>query len=185
MLLFLISQVDREDKPKIEYIYNRYHNAMMRMAKERLKRAGIKSYMTDAEDVVQNAFMKICKYVKKIDFSVAEKELRTYVLSVVVNESNNFLADYKYVETLGDEYGEISEKDFFEALSIKDNYNRVVTAIEEMDEKYSITLMYRYTNEMSVKQIAELMGLSEKTVYTRISRGKQKLLEMLEEKKNV
>ena len=54
-----------------------------------------------------------------------------------------------------------------------------------MDEKYSITLMYRYSSSMSVKEIADLMGISEKTVYTRISRGKQKLLEMLEENKNV
>lgn len=184
MLLFLISQVDREDKSKIEHVYKRYHGAMMRMAKGRLKRAGIKSYETDAEDVVQNAFLKICKYIKKIDFEVGEKKLRAYVLSIVANESNSFIADYKRVEPLGDDYCDMSDKDFFESLSIKENYDRVVRVIGELDEKYSLTLLYRYANDMSVKDIADLMGISEKTVYTRLSRGKKLLLAALGENEN-
>ena len=182
MLLFLISQVEREDIPKIEYVYRHYHDDMMLIANERLKRAKIKSHETDAEDVVQNAFMKICKYIKKIDFGVSQKELKAYVISIVINETNSFISDYKLVDSLNDECCDISDVDFFDALSIKENYDCVIKAIEDMDEKYSITLMYRYSNGMSVRQIAELMGISEKTVYTRISRGKKLLLQLLEDK---
>lgn len=185
MLLFLISQVDREDKPKIEYLFDRYHNAMMRIAKERLKRAGIKSYESDAEDVLQNAFLKICKYIKKIDLGASEKELRAYVLSIAANEANSFIADYKRVDPLGDEYCDVSDKDFFESLSIRENYDQVVKAIGELDEKYSLTLLYHYFQDMSVKDIAGLMGISEKTVYTRLSRGKKLLIAAVEGKKNV
>lgn len=180
MLLYLISRVEREDAPKIEYLYNRYHGVMMRFAKARIKRAGIKSYESDAEDVVQNAFLKMCKGVKNIDLDAGETRLRAYVLSVVANEVNSFLSDYRRVEQL-DECCDVTDKDFFEVLSIKENYERVVRVIAEMDEKYSITLMYRYTNSMSVKEIAELMGINEKTVYTRLSRGKKLLLEALGE----
>lgn len=185
MLLFLISRVEREDVPRIEYLYRRYHGEMVRLVKARLKRVGIKSYETDAENVVQNAFLKMCKYIKKIDLSVAERELKAYVMSIVINESNSFISDYKFVDPLGDEFGDVSDKDFFDLLSIKENYNYVVKAIENMDEKYSITLLYRYHKGMTVKQIAELMGIPEKTVYTRLMRGKQLLLELLKEAENV
>lgn len=185
MLLYLISQVEREDVPKIEYIYKRYHKAMMRFAKARLKHADVVDYEIDAEDVVQNAFLKISKYIKKIDFGVSEKELKAYVLTVVSNEARSFIEDYKHVESLDEEYIGMTDKEFFDSISIKENYEKAVKAIEQMDEKYSITLMYRYSSSMSVKEIADLMGISEKTVYTRISRGKQKLLEMLGGKKNV
>lgn len=107
------------------------------------------------------------------------------MLTVVSNEARSFIEDYKHVESLDEEYIGMTDKEFFDSISIKENYEKVVKAIEQMDEKYSITLMYRYSSSMSVKEIADLMGISEKTVYTRISRGKQKLLEMLEENKNV
>ena len=184
MLLFLISLVDSEDVPKIEYIYRRHHEEMMRIVKERLKNAGIESYETDAEDVVQNAFLKICKYVKRIKFEVGETKLRAYVLSIAANESSDFISDYRRVESLGEEHCDFSDKDFFASLSVKEDYERIVRAIGKLDEKYSLTLLYRYSNGMSVKDIASLMGISEKTVYSRLSRGKKLLLATVEEFKN-
>ena len=55
----------------------------------------------------------------------------------------------------------------------------MVKAIEKLDEKYSTTLQLFYCEEMAPNDIAELMGLSPKTVYTRLARGKKILLESL------
>jgi RNA polymerase sigma-70 factor (ECF subfamily) len=180
MLLYLISLVEDKDVPKIEYIYNKYHADMLRFAKCRLKKAKIPSYVTDAEDVVQNAFCKICKYISKIDVNVHERVLKTYVLTIVANESNNFISNYEFVEPFDDGYAEMGDDDFIRKINIAESYERVIKAIESMDEKYSITLLYRYHKGMSVKQIADFMGISEKTVYTRLLRGRKLLLEMLE-----
>jgi DNA-directed RNA polymerase specialized sigma24 family protein len=48
-----------------------------------------------------------------------------------------------------------------------------------MDDKYGMTILYRYRDNMSVAEIAEFMGISEKTVYTRLARGKILLSEKL------
>ena len=40
----------------------------MRFAKARLKHADVVDYEIDAEDVVQNAFLKISKYIKENRF---------------------------------------------------------------------------------------------------------------------
>ena len=60
---------------------------------------------------------------------------------------------------------------FIEMIQAKEDYQRVVTAIYNMKETYSYTLSYRFCDEMEVKDIASLMGVSEKAIYTRIERG--------------
>ena len=68
---------------------------------------------------------------------------------------------------------------FFDKLQINIRYEHVVEKIKQLDEKYSITLLLYYGEEMDVKKISELMEIAEKTVYTRLERGKRLLLEDL------
>ena len=74
---------------------------------------------------------------------------------------------------------EIGDDFLFKEIENKEEYNRIVELISQMDEKYSLTLYYYYFLEHSVKNISELMGISEKTVYTRLNRGKMILKELL------
>ena len=66
-----------------------------------------------------------------------------------------------------------------EELEIQKNYKKVIEIISQMEEIYSITLMYVFVEERSVKEVAELMGVSPKTVYTRLERGRKILLSSL------
>lgn len=182
MLLFLYTLVDPEEKYKIEYIYHTFHDDMIRLAKSSLKNADVSNYDYDAEDIVQNAFIKISRYIKKIDIHRDPLVLRAYIFTIVSNEFNNFMKDRRYFESV-DDYVETLQ-DFPDEELIPDGkvqamYKDVVRAIREMDDKYGVTILYRYRDDMSVAEIAELMGISEKTVYTRLSRGKVLLLEKL------
>ncbi len=181
MLLFLLTIADEGEADKVEYVYNTYHEDMLRFAKSRLRNAGLSSYLIDAEDAVQNAFVKITKYINKIDFDAAPKELRTYLFSVVSNEVTNIIKDYKFFDDIEDYADVIGDESFFEEIKVRENYDAVMTALKKLDDKYSITFLYHYHRDMSVRGIAELMGISEKTVYTRLERGKKLLLEILRE----
>ena len=152
---------------------------MIRFARHRLKYLGISSYELDSEDIVQNAFLKIVKYIDAIDISKPENQLKSYIFSIVAHETLNFIednVDYDdidiYSETMIDDY-------FFDKLQINIRYEHVVEKIKQLDEKYSITLLLYYGEEMDVKKISELMEIAEKTVYTRLERGKRLLLEDL------
>ena len=179
MLLFLYTLVDPEDQAGIEYIYRTYHDDMIRLAKSRLKRADDPNYALDAEDAVQNAYVKITKYIKKINLQATDRELKAYLLSIVAHEVTNLLKEYTYFEDI-DDYTGISEEDEARILAnINERYEEVVQAIRSMDDKYSLTLLYRLRDEMTVSEIAEFMGIPEKTVYTRLARGKKMLYEIL------
>ena len=179
MLTFLLSLTEESDHGKIIYIYNTFHGDMLKLAKHRLRLAGIKAYEYEAEDAVQNAFVKLAKYISRVNFEGGEKTLRAYVMSVTANEVRNLLNDIKKTESIReyreDISEEMSEDDFFEHLQIEDGYAKILEKIKHMDERYSSALMMFYCEEMSVKEIAGALGVPEKTVYTRLSRGRKLL----------
>ncbi len=179
MLEFLLSISDPSEHEKIRRIYDEYYEFMLKYAVSKFKNVGRRNYVYDAEDSVQNSFMKITRYVNNIDFSLGEKSVKNYVFSILNNEICNFLNDNEEFAELDEEIYENLEYDFLEELDIKERYSEVVKAIESLDERYSTTLFLCYCKEMSVKEVSEMMGISEKTVYTRISRGKIQLQDLL------
>lgn len=180
MLQFLLLLTDQSNHEKITCIYDNYHRFMMNFTVSKLKNMGRRNYVFDSEDIVQNSFMKITRYIHDIDFSMGEKMIKNYVFAILNNEICNFLNNNEELEEIEEDFLEQEEYDFIEVLSIRERYNSVVKAIEALDDRYSSTLFLFYCKEMSVNRISELMGISVKTIYTRIARGKTLLLDSLE-----
>lgn len=179
MLSFLLSISEESNHSKIEYIYYTFHDDMIRFAMFRLRKFGLPNCEMDAEDAVQNAFVKITKYINAINTDVSKNELKSYVLSIVSHEVSNIVSDYVCFDDIDEHADNIRDEDFFASMRIIERYEKVVKAIEKLDEKYSLTLLYRYNENMSVGEIATLMGVPEKTVYTRLERGKKLLLQSI------
>ena len=184
MLPFLLTLCDESNRAKIEHIYNTYYDYMMRYAISKLSSSGKSDFIHLAEDAVQNAFVQITKYIDSINFSRGERDVKNYCLSILHSEICSLLNDkeefYEFDEKLyqEDNYTPIEE------IEIKEKYREVVEAIKTMDERYSITLYLTLCEEKTVNEIADMMGISTKTVYTRLARGKKLLLESLKEKIN-
>lgn len=172
MLQFLLTVSDESQHSKIEHIYNRYHEDMMRFAISKFQSIGRNNYAYDAEDAVQNAFMKIVKYIDNIDLSRSEKEVKNYCFSILSNEICCILGDEEiYCEDLSNVSID-SEFEFINNIDIKENYANLVKAIELLDDRYSSTLYLVFCKGLRVNEIAEMMGISPQTVYSRIRRGK-------------
>jgi RNA polymerase sigma-70 factor (ECF subfamily) len=101
-------------------------------------------------------------------------------MTIVANEAKIFMSDIVYCEDLEKYENLMSDEDFIKQICIREQYQAVVAAVAQMDERYSTTLSLRYVDNLSVKEIAVLLGIEEKSVYTRIERGKRKLLEKLQ-----
>ena len=181
MLGFLLYISDECNHPKIIEIYNRYHDDMIKFAKSRL-RNGRDGYIFEAEDVVQESYIRILKYINSINLDADEKAVKTYILTIVSNKINDLFSEHKICENIEDYINDVeSDDDFFEKLIIKERFEAVWKAIDGLDEIYRITFMYRYKNHMSIKEIAEFMEISVRTVQTRILRGRKLLLSILNE----
>ena len=152
---------------------------MMRYAISKFQSLGRTNFLYDAEDAVQNAFIKITKYIDKIDFNREEKDIKNYVFSVLHNEIYHLIKDDEEIFEFSEEFCKEKDYNFIEELEIRENYDEIVKAIGKLDERYSITLFLVFCKEMTVNEIAEMMGIGTKTVYTRLARGKKLLLDSL------
>lgn len=177
MLFFYLSLVGTsQDKQKVQRIYEQYYGLMMHIASRYCPQ------QSDAEDVVHDAIVKIIKHLACID---ANDAIRTKAFCVTVVK-HTALDRLKAKET-----NVISMEDFQEEpvhsndFSIdKDTYADLVRAIRALDDPYRIVLTLKYVNDMTDKEIAALLGISEKTVSVRLTRGRQKLRKELEEADN-
>ncbi len=184
MLFFLLTITPEQYQSQIERLYCRYHADMLKVAKQILYSHQRNNYKLDAEDAVQSAFEKIVRYASNVPFDKPEKVLKAYIYVVLQNEINRILSETDLTEYEYTEYVEFAEcmsaEDLGETIHIRERYREVVRAIENMDSRYSTVLLLYYFHDIPVKQIAVILGLSEKTIYTRISRGRQKLIDLLE-----
>ena len=179
MLQFLLTLTDESNHGKIVHIYNTYHDYMMRYAVSKFKNEGRTNFVYDAQDAVQNAFMRITKYIDDIDFSRGEKDVKNYCLITLYNVINSMLGDNEENFEFDEEFYSGNEYNIVEELEMKECFNEVIKAIEALDERYSITLYYAFCKEMTPNEIADMMGINVKTVYTRLARGKKLLLDSL------
>ncbi|MBE6697644.1 MAG: sigma-70 family RNA polymerase sigma factor [Ruminococcaceae bacterium] len=179
MLSFLLTMADEQYRERIERLYKRYHKPMLKIAKQRFVNALRSNPTLDAEDAVQAAFMGLVRYAHAVPFDRPRAELEAYVFTVLHHEISKILDQPEQTfeidsrELLDQE----SLQDFGERLYIRDKYAQIVAFIRDMDPKYSTVLLLRYGNELTVEQIAKLTGLPQPTVYSRLRRGKQQLLE--------
>ena len=172
---------DADRAKQIEYLYKAFHGDMLKLARERLRRAGFPNYYYDAQDAVHNVFLKLARSGKSIDFSRNKKDIRLYMLKSTVNAVNDLMSDSIFVNNIDEYDGICDEDEFFERLNIRERLDRVMKAIEALDDIYSITMLDYYKYQMDVKQIARLYGISDKAVYSRLNRGRVLLIKMLEE----
>ena len=179
MLQFLLTICDEKYYSRIEYIYDRFHDEMMRFAVGKFNTMNSKNPELDAEDAVQRAYLRITKYIHNLKFPIHDNKLRCYVFSVVLHEviriskENTKNLPFREEIFIDDGYN------IMEDINIELMYEDVVKAIENLDPVYSITLLLKYERGLSPNEIAEMMEISTKTVYTRLSRGKKMLRDAL------
>ena len=178
MLELLLMLVDEENKDKLKYIYNTYHDDMLRLAEYKLRTYRADSISHDVQDVVQNAWYRITKYIDSIDMGNEKGSLKSYILMIVEHEAMRYMKNQRVVEPLDEA---IEDEDFIERLHIEERYNEVVAAIKRLDARYAIPLTLHFQQEIPVKEVAGILGLPLKTVYTRLARGKKMLLKALGE----
>jgi RNA polymerase sigma-70 factor (ECF subfamily) len=123
-----------------------------------------------AEDLVHDLFAKI---IRKPDYFDPEKSFKTWVYSVACNMCKN---EYKKKEV---RKGFSTGLDHHYALA--DNSSNVLRNVEDaffkdalndqlnnLDEKHREAFTLRHVEGLSVKEIAEVLGINEGTVKSRV-----------------
>ena len=127
---------------------------------------------SDADDVVQDTFLKY--HISKKEFSSPE-HIKAWLLRVAINKA-------KDLNRRVWRWNSVSIEDLEETLAATQNEDTwLLTEVMKLPQKYRIVLHLFYYEEYSVAEIAQVLKISEGSVKTRLSRGRNMLKDSLEE----
>jgi RNA polymerase sigma-70 factor (ECF subfamily) len=142
----------------------------------------------DAEDILQETFLKAMRGIKNFD---GRASLSTWLYRIAINESLMYLRR-KHPDIISIEEPAQTESEDQEPLQIVDwcclpeqellsgeVRRRIDQAIEKLPTSLRAVFVLRDIEELSTLQTAEVLGLSETAVKTRLSRARMRLREEL------
>ena len=141
-----------------EYV-RKYRNTVFRVA------YSFVNNIQDSEDITQDALLKLYKSEEKFS---SDENVKAWLIKVTSNTAKNFIKrnslrrkePYKEGNTVQDEYG-ISE------------------VMKGLKSDYRIVIYLHYYEGYGVKELSELLSISESNVKIRLKRGRDRLRELL------
>ena len=148
---------------EIDKIIDRYQNMVYGLA---LARTGSAS---DADDVFQEVFLAYHQSGKTFR---DEEHRKAWLLKTTVNLSRRITASTWRKKT-----APLSERE--DVLFQEPEENLVWEAVQSLEEAYRLPIYLYYFQELSTEEIGKALSLRPGTVRMRLSRGRDKLRELL------
>lgn len=182
MVLFLMSFGTEQEKSKFSELFTEYNRLLLNYAYSYLKN------QQDAEDCVADVFEIvaniICTTPEKIG-DVSEKRTANYLITITCNKAKNMLkrkdrtANTVYDEDFVQNSVE-HEAESMRTVDIIELRNDMFGALSKMDEKYRFPLILYYYHDLTIKEIAIALEISENNVSVLLHRAKEKLRAVIE-----
>ncbi|MEG1869056.1 MAG: sigma-70 family RNA polymerase sigma factor [Clostridiales bacterium] len=126
----------------------------------------------DAEDVVQDTFIQYISLKK--DFETRQ-HIRSWLIRVAINKAKNKNMTFFRRNTLPLE-------DYMETLTFESpESSELFETVMKLPIKYRITIHLFYYEGYSIKEISDILKISESNVKVRLSRGRKLLKNTLKE----
>jgi len=173
----LVTQIVSGSKQAFSTFVDEYQNLVLHVIRRLVPNE------TDRQDVAQEVFVKAYRSIGGFKF---QSKLSTWVARIAHNTAINYL-EKKKVELYDDisadhqsieDYAETARSPE-QAATINDLASRVRSEIDSLPVIYGTILALYHLEEMSYKDIAEVLQLPEGTVKSYLFRGRKMLRERL------
>lgn len=172
MLSILLAMADSpEDKRKIELLYEEYHKLMYAHAYNMVEN------VHDAEDIELQSWEKIIRNIH-IFKKVSSNETKKLILTVVERTTIDFCRKKWKIQKVEQLISQLDLETYVETNDENIENVELCESLNKLPKKFRDVLILHYVNELSAKEIAELLGISEDTVWQRLHRGRLHLKEM-------
>ena len=173
-----MKKIDQDRIAKVEQLYKEYKNLIYSIAYDILKDDEW------AEDALQDTVLRLLKHADKIE-PEKKTETKNYIARMARNRSIDLYnsrkrtdSTYEFAEEIDIE--EQSEKNDPEQYVVtNESVAQIIEEIRNMDPRYSDPLRFQKFDRYSIEEIAEIMGISVRTVHYRLNRAKEILADKL------
>lgn len=126
----------------------------------------------EAEDIVQDTFLK---YMESDCQFESEEHIKAWLLRTAINRSKDVLKAFWHRKR-----GSFEE--YMESVPFQDTESRrLVETVLSLPKAYRIPIYLFYYEDYPVKEIADILNLSENTVKSRLYRGRKMMQDILKE----
>lgn len=129
----------------------------------------------DAEDIVSETIVKAYSHLEELKNI---RKMKAWTFQILVNESKAYLKKRNRIDLIEDisifEGREEDEKENYDLLEF----------VCQLEDIYKEVVILYYFEEFRVKEIADILSISEGTVKSRLSRARVKLKSFLENNDN-
>lgn len=129
---------------------------------------------SDAEDIVQNVFLKLLQYNNEFQ---DEEHVKKWLVKVTVNHAKNFCTSFWKKKIISLDTSNSEPQQQFMAQESSQLYE----AVMDLPYKYRIVVHLYYYEDYSIREIAEFLNIKETTVQTQLMRARKKLKLKLKE----
>ncbi len=167
-----------EERSFASSLFSRYQNAMYWTAFRILKNR------SDTEEAVMNAVEHMCSHIHDFD-GLSEQHVKRLLKRMTENAAIDIYRKNKKrpVDVADFWDGEEDDYDLVEAEDIsfpEEDLGRLQKHVLKLKPKYKTVLLLRYVEQMSNKEIADLLGCPESTIGTQLQRARDFLKAELE-----
>lgn len=155
-------------KDQLENYFREYYALCYRVAFTQVKAHA------DAEDMVQEVFVKLLRYHP--DFVSKEHE-KAWIIRTTMNLCKDWNKSKWNNVTVGIEKVPEAERPYFRVPFVEED--EILWAVLELPEKYKNCLYLFYYEDYSIREIAELLEKPENTIKTNLRRGREVLKTIL------
>ncbi|OEG00230.1 RNA polymerase sigma factor SigW [Vulcanibacillus modesticaldus] len=135
----------------------------------------------EAEDVSQETFLRVYSNIDRYD---EKYKFSTWIYKIATNLSIDRIRKRRTTYSLDDYWNEEEGLDWYtrlpnqsigpeESIISNEEINQVHKAILNLPEKYRVIMTLRYVEDLSIKEISEIVNLPISTVKTRLLRGRE------------
>ncbi|NEU31102.1 RNA polymerase sigma factor [bacterium LRH843] len=122
------------------------------------------------EDVTQEVFIKVYRFLHKHTHG----KFTTWLYSITLNVVRDFYRQEKRHKKRADALKQVTESSYVEHHF--DEESKILHEyIQSLDDKYKIPIILHYFHDQQYQEIAEILGVSEGAIKTRMMRAKQQL----------
>ena len=161
-------------------LIDRYKHMVFTLAKRMLKNT------EDAEEVAQDAFLKAYKGLSNFK---GEAKFSTWLYRIAYHRSLDYLkSNQRQIDTTDLPHEDVGSftvlEEGFDALERKERAQQIKEAIETLSGDDSLLLILHYYQELSIKEIAQVVDKTEGAVKVNLHRSRKRLARILEKKLN-
>lgn len=157
------------DRVAFETLLERYERPIYNVAMRML------GHVEDARDVTQSTFLKVFEKLDQFDF---QHRFYSWIYRIAINESINLLNGRNRQAHLDEDELE-DERTPVEAYDCEQLGARVQQAMSSLPADYLAVITLRHFAECSYQDMAEILGIPEKTVKSRLFTARRLLAEQL------